>query len=904
MTEDAHTPIAIGTRLGPYQITGWIGEGGMGEVYRAHDSRLARDVAIKVIRRSFAQDPERVQRFEQEARAAGQLNHPNILAVYDAGSHDGVPYIVSELLEGESLRTRRNGASMPWRKAVAHARQIADGLGAAHDKGIVHRDLKPDNLFVTGDGRIKILDFGIAKLLHPSEPHNGERTETGAGVVIGTTGYMSPEQVRGEEVDARSDIFSVGTILHEMLSGQAAFTSGSNAETMAAILNQDPSAALPAGLPLEIERIVGRCLEKTREARFQSARDLAFALANIPESATSPIISQSMLRWRPLRWLVAGATVLGLAIAAAVWMPSRRVAPLPLRLNVELSPGLSLTAIGAQYGDAVAISPDGTTIAFLAQETDATPGQIYVRRLDQLRAEPLSGTNSPLIPFFSPDGKWIGFFSDRELKKVAISGGAAVTLADTPELRGASWSDDGTIVFSPNRVPGTRLLRIADAGGAAAPLPELAGGELFQQWPQLLPGGKAVLFTSSSTPGMFNSADLVVQTLPAGPRKTILRGGYHGRYLPSGHIIYIHDGTLHAAPFDLNKLEVVGPPVIAIEGMRSNSITGGAQFSVSTTGTLIYLPGPSVGAGIPIQWMDEHAKITPLRSSLANWVNATFSPDGSRLAMDIREAPAGIWVYELAQDRMTRVTSDAHDYSRPAWSADGRALAFASTGDDKSTTNLFWQYADGSGEAHRLTESINTQRPGSWHPGGRFLAFDEITPDGNSNVMILPLEGDATSGWKGGTPTPFANTAAMENEPVFSPDGRWLAYSTNESGRPEVYVQPFPGPGHKTRVSTDGGFTPTWSGTSNQLFYGFFDGRIMVTPYQVSGDTFVAEKPRPWSEGRYQTRGGNRMFTLHPDGTRFALAPVSPSPGSSRPDKAVLVFNFFDELRRIAPAPR
>jgi serine/threonine-protein kinase len=565
-----------------------------------------------------------------------------------------------------------------------------------------------------------------------------------------------------------------------------------------------------------------------------------------------------------------------------------------------LSPGLSIAGINAQFGDAAVLSPDGTTIAFVAQEGEEKPPLIYIRRLDQLRAEPLLGTDNAVTLFFSPDSRWVGFWAGRKLRKIAVTGGAAVPLADAPELRGASWIDDDTIVFAPDKMGGTRLLRVPASGGAAAPLTALAEGELIQQWPQVLPGGKAVLFTSSGTPGMYNTADLVVQSLPAGPRRVVMRGGYHGRYLPSGHLVYIHDGTLYAAPFDLDRLEVTGPPVAAIEGMRSNSITGGAQFSLSAGGTLMYLPGPSVGAGIPMQWMDAQGKTTPLRPALANWANATFAPDGGRLVMDIREAPAGIWVYELAQDKLTPVTTGPGDNIKAVWSPDGRAIAFASNRGDKSTLNLYWQNADGTGEAHRLTESANVQHPGSWHPSGKFLAFGEVTGQHNE-VMILPLEGDVVSGLKAGTPRPFLHSGTWGSEPVFSPDGRWLAYDSQESGRPEVYVQPFPGPGPKTRVSTDGGNNPTWSRTSHELFYGFFDGRIMVATYKVSGDTFVAEKPRLWSEGRYQTRGASRMFDLHPDGTRFALAPVSQSPTVTRPDKAVLVFNFLDELRRIAP---
>jgi Tol biopolymer transport system component len=914
VTATARAAIAIGTRIGPYEITGWLGAGGMGDVYRARDPRLGREVAIKVIPEIFAADPSRLQRFEQEARAAGQLNHPNILAVLDVGVDGGAPYIVSELLDGESLRSRLAGGALPPRKALDYARQIANGLAAAHDRKIVHRDIKPDNLFVTSDGRVKILDFGIAKLTAASDDDARPtiaKTETAPGTVVGTASYMSPEQVRGEIVDHRSDLFSLGTVLHEMLTGRAAFARETGADTMAAVLKEEPAELVAADVPPALARIVSRCLEKSREMRFQSARDLAFALEVLTGTGTATAaLAAERPRWfrrHAVPWVAAGALAAALAIAVVLWAPwQHAAAPVPLRLSIELGADVSLATLNTQFGDAAVISPDGATMAFVAQKGDEGRPQIYVQRLTQLQATPLPGTDDALTPFFSPDGQWIGFFSQGPsgLKKIAVTGGATVMLADAPSPRGGAWGEDDTIVFAPDQLKGTRLLRVSSGGGKAEPITALADGEVVHSWPQILPGGKAMLYTATTTEGGYNDANLIVQHLAGGTRKVVQRGGYHGRYLPSGHLVYIHDGTLFAAPFDLDRLEVTGPPVRALEGMRSNSITGGAQFSVSANGTLMYLPGLMTGAGSPLSWMDRSGKTTTLRSAPANWLTMTFSPDGRRLAAQIRaNASSDIWVDDIARDTLTRLTADPGGAGFPVWTPDGGGIVFTSGRADQSASNLYWQRADGAGEAQRLTESKNVQHPYSWHRSGKFLAFEEAAVRTNWDVMILPMEGDDASGWKPGTPTVFANGPSYEVQPAFSPDGRWLAYASNESGTFEIFVRPFPGPGGKTQISSGGGNFPTWSRTKPEIFYGV-DGRIMVAPFSVNGDAIHFEKPALWSESRYQTRGASRMFALHPDGERFAFSPAPPTSNGTRPDKVALFFNFFDELRRIAPAAR
>ena len=896
--------IEIGSRIGPYDITGWLGAGGMGEVYRARDPRLTRDVAIKLVLEPGAANQNRVHRFEQEARAAGQLNHPGILSVYDIGAHDGVPYIVSELLEGETLRSALS-AALPRRRALDYARQIADALAAAHDKGIVHRDLKPDNIFVSADGRIKILDFGLAKLTQSSDDNiatNVPRTETEPGTVLGTAGYMSPEQVRGEVVDHRSDIFSLGVIAYEMLAGRAPFTRGSGAETIAAILKDDPPPN-PSFHSPALERVVLRCLEKNRESRFQSARDLAFNVQAFSESAEfiSSVNAARFFNTRSWRWAIAGTLAIALALMMRRSTVESPTAPPSesFHLSVNLGGGLPLAPINVQFGAATVISPDGSTIAFVSGPGVAGQQQIYVRHLDRTDAVALAGTNGAVIPFFAPDGKSIGFFSGGKLKTIPVTGGSPLTLADGPDQRGAWWSDDGTIVFSPDRRPGTRLMRVAaDGRSTAEPLTASSLSEGLEVWPQVLPGAKAVLYTAAATPGLFNAADLIVQPLPTGTPKVVHRGGYHGRYLSSGHLVYIHSGTLFAATFDLDRLEVTSQAVPVLEGVRSNSITAGAQFSVSDDGMLAYLPGPTIGGGTVPHLMTRDGQATAMKMAPSNWFNIAFARDGSRIAVDIRDDAADVWVHDIERGTLTRLTSDPALDFKPAWSPDGRRIVFASTRDSPTAANLYLQSADGSGAATRLTSSAYAQQPASWHPGGDVLLFEQTNPDTGIDLMVLPLDGGDTSR-QPRQPNGFVVDSGRQWDSAFSPDGRWVAYVSNESGRAEIYVRPFPGPGGKWQVSTGGGTLPSWSHAQPELVYGL-DGQLMVVRYAASNGAFNASKPEPWSKGRFEWRGPNRMFDLHPDGARVALATPSSAATEPTPDRVVLIFNFFDQLRRRA----
>jgi Tol biopolymer transport system component len=902
-----------GASLGPYRIERFLAAGGMGEVYGAHDTKLGRQVAIKILPDSFTHDPERLARFRREAHVLAALNHPHIGAIYGLEEANGRQFLVLELIDGETLADRLARGRLSVDDALAIARQIADALESAHEKGIVHRDLKPSNVALTHDGTVKVLDFGLAKITDAEDGASVDRTiaspgmETGVGVILGTAAYMSPEQARGRRADKRSDIWAFGCVLYEMLTGKPAFGGEDVADTLAAVLRGAPDwTTVPAEVPRYVRTLLVQCLEKNRATRLADVAAVRFVLAHgatlegIPGTASAAVHVTTSRRLHVLAWSVAATCTAALVLVLGLWPPWRQdPTTAPMRMSVELGTDISLA--NAETGTAIVLSPDGTVVVFVGRTSGSRTSQLYVRDLDQLQAVPLAGTDDAQNPFFSPDGEWIAFFAGGKLKKIAVRGGASVTLCDAPAGRGGAWGDDGTIVFSPNISLATRLLRVASTGGT--PVPLTSNSEAPQaRWPQILPGGRAVLFTSSRTAADFSDADVVVQPLPGGAPKVVQRGGFYGRYVASGHLVYVHAGTLWAAPFDINRLAVSGPPVPVIQGVTSNAATGSAQVDVSRGGTLVYLPGQGT-SGVPIHWMDREGNTTPLRSAPANWTSIQFAPDGARLALQLNLVGSGadIYVYEWTRDLFTRLLPDPGTRGRPVWTPDGRRIVFGSTPGNQGTLNLYWQRSDGVGDAQRLTESPHGHVPVSWHPSGKFLAFTELNPQTNFDLLILPMAGDEASGWKPGKPIVFLNSRSEEREPVFSPDGRWIAYQSNESGRHEVYVRPYPGPGGKSQISTDGGVFPRWSQTARELFFGTPTQQIMMAVYEVEGHAFRAEKPQLWSDARYQLRGPFRPFDLHPDGKRFALAPAAPAPVGTRHDHITLILNVFDELRRIAP---
>jgi Tol biopolymer transport system component len=906
--------LAAGTKLGSYEVFSQIGAGGMGEVYQAHDTKLGRDVAIKVLPEAFAHDADRLSRFQREAKMLASLNHPNIATIHGLEQSGGTSYLVMELVSGETLqeRVKRDGA-VPVEEALVIAKQIAEALEAAHEKGIIHRDLKPANVKVTPEGKVKVLDFGLAKAFagdSSTEVMGNSPTlsmaATMQGVILGTAAYMSPEQAKGKAVDKRTDIWAFGAVTYELLSGKPAFHGEDVGDILAEVVKAEPDwNRLPEATPPAIRTLLSRCLRKDRRQRISDATDVRIEIEDAiaaPKDSGARQAALATRSWRErIAWPVGAGALALIAIVFAVGFVLRTPKPpQPMRLIAEVGIEASLDT---GLGSSVILSPDGTRLALIAAGSDRK-SHIYIRPLDQLQATLLSGTENARDPFFSPDGQWIGFFADGKLKKIPIQGEAAVTLCDALSDRGGSWGEDGTIVFNPSNL--VALSKVSSTGGTCEPLTALdkQAGETTHRWPQILPGGKAVLFTSSTIPGSYENADIAVYSMASGKKKIVQHGGYYARCLPSGHLIYMHDGTLFAVTFDLKRLEVTGQPAPILEGVAAApNVNGGAQFSFSETGNLVYLAGSAGGQNVSLDWMDRDGKFTPIRETPGYYRNPAFSPDGKHLALEISDGKrSDIWVYEWERDSLTRLTFTGVNNSSPVWTPDGQRITYSSQ-EKGGTYNLWWIRADGAGDAQRLTESKNPQIAHSWRPDGKVLAFLQVNPDTAYDVMTLPVEGDEKSGWKPGELKPFVNTAFTEMEPAFSPDGRWLAYTSNESGNTEVYVRPFPGPGGKWQVSTGGGLMPKWSRNGKEVFYRTPDSKIMVVTYTTSGDSFHADKPQLWSPGQFTDLGiNNYNFDLHPDGKRFA---VLKSPGTEQTaavNKVTFIFNFFDELRSKFPA--
>jgi len=926
-------PLTAGTRLGTYEILAAIGAGGMGEVYRARDTKLNRDVALKILTEAFAGDADRLARFTREAETLAALNHPNIAHVYDAGKPDAsssAAYLVMELVEGEDLSAVIGRGPIALADAVAIARQIADALEAAHDQGIVHRDLKPANVKVKADGTVKVLDFGLAKALgsDPSGTSAGAMNSptltaraTQMGMIIGTAAYMAPEQARGRAVDRRADVWAFGVVLYEMLTGRRAFEGDDISITLASVLKEDVRwDALPADLPAPLRRLLRRCLEKDPKRRLSAIADARLELDDIsagadrdatstPLAPLTPAVAVPAWR-RVLPWATTAASLAAAIGILALWAPWRSE-PTPSLRKFLVNIGAN-ASLQTNVGAAAILSPDGTTLAFVGQQAGAL--RLFVRKLDQLQAAPLAGTEDAANPFFSPNGEWIAFFAGGKLKKVAVTGGAALTLCDAPVGRGGTWTDNDEIIFTPNSTSNVTLMRVSASGGkTATAFGVLSEGAVTQRWPQALPGRRGILYTENANTGLWDSANLVVAPADGGAGKVVVRGGYYGRFVPSGpgapnradradgHLLYLQQGTVFAVRFNLDRLETVGEARPVLDGVAASEGTGGAQPAFSDEGTLVYVPGSVVGASNPINWMTRDGKTSVLRAATADWSQPSFSPNGQRLAvaMGSDSNNRDIWVYDWAGDAMSQLTIDAGNDSNPVWSPSGQHIVF--TSDRSGVANLYVANSDGTGAVSRLTNSPNVQQVWSFHPSGKFLAFQETSKDiSGIDLMILPLENDPARGWIAGTPTVFLKTPGTELQPMFSPDGNWIAYFSNEAGNTtDVHVRPFPGPGGQWRVSNEGGRFPRWSRTSNELLY-LNQGTVMVAPYSVVGNSFRREKPTIWSPAKYMPLGNRSPYDIHPDGKRLALV-AAPDQTTDVLDQIVVVSNFFDYLWQIAP---
>ena len=860
LSDSTVTQVPVGAQLGPYKIEARIGAGGMGEVYRAMDTRLKRTVAIKVAKENFG------ERFEREARVIASLNHPHICTVYDVGPN----YLVMELIEGKPLK-----GPLPLNQALQYATQICDALDAAHRKAITHRDLKPGNILVTKQG-VKLLDFGLARMA----PGENDPTLTRPGVVMGTPAYMAPEQREGQPGDARSDIYAFGCVLYEMLTGKR--------------VAQERAPVEPAAL----EGVLRTCLEKDPEDRWQSARELKHALGWVVGQAPPERVGHA----RPLPWVVAAGLMLALIVTGTLlWRATRPVDRPLMRFSADLGSeaveGPRITA---------AISPDGARLAFVARGP-AGKQQLATRLLDQANLTLLPDTENAADPFFSPDGQWIGFFADGKMKKISVQGGAAVVLCGAPGAFGASWGEDGSIIVNLATGPGG-LSRVPAVGGTPQAITKpREKGELLHRWPEILPGGQAVLFTGNTRTGDFDNASIEVLSLKTGQWKVVQHGGYFGRYLATsngaGHLVYLHQGTLLGVGFNLDRLEVRGTPAPLLEDVAANAQEGGGRFDVARNGTLVYLSGKPSNVSWPVAWMDSTGKTQPLPAAPGLYFNPRFSPDGKRLALAVGPFGRGdIQVYDWQRDTMTRLTFTQANLF-PVWTPDGRHIVFRSQAPGRFS--LWWIRADGAGEAQLLLEGKNIVLPYSFSPDGKRLTFEERAVDTGFDLWTLPLDVTDAEHPKPGKPELFLGTPFDEAQPAFSPDGRWIAYSSDESSRSEVYMRPFPGPGGKWQISTGGGAHPIWSRNGRELFYQAPDTRIMVTTYTAQADSFAANKPRLWSDTQIldPSGGGPWNLALAPDGKRFAVFPRPDATGEQKGSVHVTVLlNFFDELRRRVPA--
>ncbi len=887
----------IGKTTSHYRIIDKLGQGGMGEVYRARDTRLNRDVAIKVLLGGASAEGDRLRRFEQEALATSALNHPNILTVHDIGTHEGAPYIVSELLEGEDLRALMDEAKLPPSRALDIAQQIAAGLAAAHGKGIVHRDLKPENVFITADRRVKILDFGLAKLRAGLTPAD----ETGAaircamtdpGVVMGTVGYMSPEQVRGREADHRSDIFSLGAILHEMLAGKRTFQRETPAETMTAILNEEPpgfSETSVMAVSPALEKTVRRCLEKKPELRFQSATDLRFALEALStvsaprlEPVPGPPVATAggTLRER-LAWATAAASLLAaLALAWLYFLRPPLAEPRVVKLQFAPPPKTSFGSLS--------VSPDGRRLAFTAASSGQV--QLWVRDLDAVDAKALPGSEGASYPFWSPDSHFVGFFTGGKLKKADVSGGPVQTLCDSGIGWGGTWNRDGVILYSS---VGFGLFRTTATGGT--PTLVMNFDVQRKEWnlssPHFLPDGHHFLFHLQSA--LKEVRGPYVASLDGGVKQRLIEADSNAVFVESGpatagYLLFAREGALVAQPFDVRQLKTTGEPFPVAERVGRDQDFGRGSFSVSENGVLVYDPTTKAKQ---LVWVDRAGNpIRPLsKGDIGSWGRPWLSPDERRVAVDRVDSETSlhdIWLCDTSTSAVSRFTFGPADDIFPVWSPDGSRIVWGSSRD--GVFDLYWKAASGAGQDEVLLKSTGLLKlPNDWSRDGRFIIYYSVDPKTKRDLWVLPLQGDRK-------PFLFLQTDANEAGAQLSPDGKWMAYASDETGLYEAYVRSFPDARSKFQISTRGGVGPQWRRDGKELYYYAPDGKLMAVEVK-SGAVFEAGVPAPLFSFRSGSIPTVAPFAASADGQRFLISTISDESGGA---PATVVLNWTADIKK------
>jgi Tol biopolymer transport system component len=893
--------VGPGTKLGAYEVVAAIGAGGMGEVYRARDSRLNRDVALKIIRQPLA-DAEHLARFRREAQALAALNHPHVASIYGLDEIGDTLFLVMELIPGQTLGdllASRASRALDVTEALTIARQIAEALETAHDKNIVHRDLKPANIRVTPEGIVKVLDFGLAKALA------GETSEvnltnsptltvaaTSAGVLLGTAAYMSPEQAKGQVVDRRTDIFAFGCVLYEMLAGRAAFRGETLAEILASVLKTEPDwSLLPPGASGNVTRLLQRCLQKDARGRLRDIGDARLEIEdalNVPGATSgirtlpTPTISARAQWPRVLGLLAAGAAAGAIAILSVKTGP-RAPALAPGHFAITLPSNETLAGLDFP---AVAIASDGSAVAYVGSRGGQS--QLFVRPMNSLESTPIDGATNAIAPFFSPDGRWLAFFADGQLKKIPTAGGAAVTLAQASVGLGGSWGANDTIVFAAGT--GSGLSRVSANGGIPERVTVVAAdkGEFSHRWPELLPDGKTVLYTVG-TLGHWDDAQIVAQPLGSPERSLLVQGGTNPHYLSSGHLIYARGGAIMAVPFDLNTLKTSGAPVRVLDNVLE-SFDGAAQVSVSPSGTTLYVAGEFESNRRRLETVDRRGVVTPFAAPLQAYRAPRLSPDGRRVLVTIEGSTEDLWVYDITAGTLTQLTFGVNA-AMPIWTPDSERVTFSSN--TAGTPNLFWTTIGQQKAAERLATSDNVQIPGSWSPDGRTLAYVERHPTTGRDIWFLRL-GDERE------PKPFLNSPFDESAPRFSPDGRWIAYVSNESGRDEVFLRSSTDPTRREQLSKGGGTEPVWARDGKEIFYRA--GNKLIAVSLSDGRAMRGAQPRTLFEGEFEKGSADvANYDITPDNQRFVMIG-----GNATAEHATIhvLINWASGIARLSPLSR
>jgi Tol biopolymer transport system component/predicted Ser/Thr protein kinase len=897
-------PILPGKRLGPYEILSTIGAGGMGEVYRAKDTRLDRIVAIKILPDHLADRAELRERFEREAKTISSLNHPHICTLYDVGHQDGTDYLVMEYLEGETLAARLGKGPLPLDQVLKYAIEIADALDKAHRKGITHRDLKPGNIMLTKSGA-KLLDFGLAKLTQTASPSAVSLTQaptakdpvTAQGMILGTLQYMAPEQVESREVDARTDIFAFGAIVYEMATGKKAFEGKSQASLIAAILEREPPAmsSLQPMTPPALDRVVKKCLAKEPEKRWQAASDVCDELKWISEGGSQAGVQAPSVtsHKNPLgdarpAWFVAVfffLTVLVLGFFAYFHHAPEQARA--IRFSLFPPDKWRLAGTGAVTTGAsapVAISPDGQRVAFVAASADGKT-LLWVRSLDALTAQDLAGTESATSPFWSPDSRSVGFFAGGKLRRIDVSGGPPITLCDAPDNRGGTWSRDGVIVFAPTNI--SALQKVSASGGVPTAATVLGQGELGHIRPGFLPDGRHFLY-STIAPRPGSGGPIYLGSLDSAERKLLLNATSANALYSQGNLLFLRDTTLVAQPFDARRLVLTGEASPIADQIRiSGSMQPYAYFSASENGALAYQMGAET-ANSQLLWFDRTGKQIGVLGDSAAYTDLELSPDGKRASVSIPDEGKGrnIWLYDVVRGLRTRFTFDSADQFTSTWSPDGGRIVFNSR--RNGSLDLYQKAASGAGGEEPPLEDNLDKFPMSWSPDGKFILYVSSGPSRGNDLFVLPFTGDRK-------PSPFLQTQFSEPEGRISPDGRWVGYSSNESGRNEIYVASFPGSGGKWQISTAGGTFPRWRRDGSEIFYLGPDNKLMVASVSSKGVGFEVGSVKLLFATRIVT-GGSYKYDVSPDGQRFLLVGAAPEQAASSP--ITIVLNWTAGLRK------